>query len=266
MAWRGSAALVTNLLGAFHAADGRAVSSASTFSTILLHETLRKTAQPKRERVLDVGCGTSPYRDFFPADLYVGLDWSGGAQQGRPLIVGDATQLPIGWRLFDGIVCTEAIEHVVDDRALALELARVARPGATLVLSSPFVHGLHEQPHDFRRLTSIGLVSVLDQAGWTVEEMRSVGGPMVVAVDSLIRWFDPLFRRIARRLGGPAGAPFRMVDSCSRSAQRLAALAALTVPGGGMRSIDPFAPDPRLTLGYVVTAVLNEEQHWARGR
>ena len=251
-----SVARARQLRRSIRAADGRKVSTASTFSTILLREALRTSAQPTRARVLDVGSGPSPYRDLFPADLYVGIDRTEEPGADQPLVVGDAMVLPVASASFDGIVCTETIEHVVDERLLVRELARAGRPGSTLVLSSPFVHGLHEQPYDFRRLTSIGLVSVLRDAGWVVEEMRSVGGPMAVSIDSLVRWFDPLARRAARKLGGASGSPLRAVTRLSSAIQQLLALVTLASPVGRTGTIDPFAPLPRLTLGYVVTAVL----------
>jgi hypothetical protein len=122
------------------------------------------------------------------------------------------------------------------------------------VLSSPFVHGLHEQPFDFRRLTSIGLRKVLEDHGWEVQRMTCVGGPMVVTLDSLVRWCDSAVRRVALRLLGDGSVPARAVTAMSRSLQELLAGLTLVSPLTRFGEIDPGHPTPRLTLGYVVVA------------
>ncbi len=221
---------------------------------MLIDRVIEQSATVHVDRVLDVGCGQAPYREVMSPRMYVGIDRThrpGGAD-----VVADVGMLPIGPSSFDGIVCTEVIEHVPDERLLARELARVARPGAVLLLSSPFVHALHEQPYDFRRLTSIGLVEVLTEAGWVVESISSVGGSLVVAVDSATRWMDSLARRLARTVPGTSAGALRWTTAMSAGVQRVVGLWALRSPVGHLREIDAYAPSPRLTLGYVVRARL----------
>jgi SAM-dependent methyltransferase len=240
--------------GALGAARGRAVSSGSVFSTILLTRAIRDQDPAPARRLLDVGCGASPYRSLVDADVYVGVDHAlpeDGAAPGR--VVGDATALPVRGGAFDAILCTEVIEHVVDERHLAAELARVAEPGAALLLTSPFVHGPHELPRDFRRLTPLGLVSVLEGAGWQVGRMTAIGGPFVVTVDSAVRWADSTARRVARHLPGGRAA-LAVVTRVSTSLQQGLAAAVLAHPRQPIRAIDPATATPRLTLGYVVLA------------
>jgi len=58
------------------------------------------------------------------------------------LCFADAHALPFPGGSFDVVVCSEVIEHVTDWEAVVAELARVARPGGTVVISTPNVHGL----------------------------------------------------------------------------------------------------------------------------
>jgi SAM-dependent methyltransferase len=234
----------------------RAISSGSVFSTLLIDRVIEASATVPADRVLDVGCGQAPYRDLMSPSFYVGVDRT--HRPGGAAVVADVGSLPVAAASFDGILCTEVIEHVPDERLLARELARVARPGAVLVLSSPFVHALHEQPYDYRRLTSIGLVEVLSEAGWVVESVASIGGPLVVAVDSAARWADSLLRRSARVAFGANRPPVRWVTALSASLQRAAGAVALISPFSHLRVIDAYAPAPRLTLGYVVRARMPE--------
>jgi SAM-dependent methyltransferase len=52
------------------------------------------------------------------------------------------------------------------------EVHRVLRPGGKFLLTVPFAWDEHEQPHDFARYSSFGLRSVLERAGFAVEQER----------------------------------------------------------------------------------------------
>lgn len=231
----------------------RVVSPGSVYSTILIVTVIGRCAPTERVDVLgDVDCGDSPYRSAIAHDHYIGVDRR-FPTPGTGLVLGDVAQLPLRDDVAGGLLCTEVVEHVPDERLLMAELARVARPGSRLLLSSPFVHGLHEQPYDFRRLTSVGLATSLESAGWQVDSLCPVGGAVVVAVDGMVRWFDSAWRRVCRRLVGRESSVFRLLTAPSAALQRC--LAALTLAReNNLDPIDPMAPSPRLTLGYVVVA------------
>lgn len=57
----------------------------------------------------------------------------------------------------DAIICMEVLEHVHDPRKATSEMFRVLRPGGVVVGSSPFLLGLHEEPHDYFRFTLHGI-------------------------------------------------------------------------------------------------------------
>lgn len=63
----------------------------------------------------------------------------------------------IGDGTVDAIFCLEVLEHVARPEAAAAAIRRVLRPGGLLVGSTPFLHGIHDQPHDYYRYTSHGL-------------------------------------------------------------------------------------------------------------
>ena len=232
--------------------NDRTVSSGSVFSTILITMVVSDMAPADVvDRLVDVGCGDSPYRSSISHQQYIGIDRRPRGSE-TMLTVGDATSLPLVSGSANAILCTEVIEHVLDERSLALELHRIACVGAPLLLSAPFVHGLHEQPFDFRRLTSLGLMMILEEAGWQVEEVASIGGPVVVALDGCVRWCDSMWHRVLRFVApNMLASRFRMVPS--ELVQR--ALAAIVSRQSNyLGPVDPAAAVPRLTLGYVVRA------------
>jgi SAM-dependent methyltransferase len=87
--------------------------------------------------VLDLWCGTQPYRDLVPPHRrYVAMDIDD--RYGTPDVVSDEF-LPFPDDSFDLILFTEAFHYLTDPRAGMEELARVLRPGGTLVLTVPLV-------------------------------------------------------------------------------------------------------------------------------
>jgi SAM-dependent methyltransferase len=103
------------------------------------------SALPNRPLIFDCGCGIGTYAyNLLSKARYVGLDVNLSsiklAHKNHPegmFIIGDAGKLPFKSNAFDGIICSEVLEHIVDDEAVLRELARVTRPNAKLIVTVP---------------------------------------------------------------------------------------------------------------------------------
>jgi SAM-dependent methyltransferase len=122
--------------------------------------------------VLDVGCGSKPYRALVPAARYVGLDVDSPftRKAGMADVFYDGRTFPLADASFDGVICSEVLEHVFTPEIFLGEIHRVLRPGGRLLLTVPFVWDEHEQPHDFARYSSFGLRALLERAGFELLE------------------------------------------------------------------------------------------------
>ena len=99
--------------------------------------------------VLDLGCGAALVADLLE-DLplrYTGLDFGGHhitSAAARPregkltagFVRGDAEALPFADASFDVVVWSEVIEHLLRPELAVWEVARVLRPGGTLVMTT----------------------------------------------------------------------------------------------------------------------------------
>lgn len=121
-------------------------------------------------RVLDVGCGQMPYRNLVPASDYVGIDIDSEVTRriGKADVLYDGTRIPFENAHFDGVLCSQVLEHVFQPDNFVAEIRRVLAPGGVLVLATPFVWDEHEQPHDFGRYSSFGLKALLERHGFTL--------------------------------------------------------------------------------------------------
>ena len=140
----------------------------------LLQDAAAKHLGALHGRVLDVGCGSSPYRELLPPDaVYIGVD---RRRQAHGALLAAADALPFADGSFDGVMCTEMIEQSPRPWLLANELARVLRPGGRLYLTAPFDWHFFDEPYDHFRFTTHGLRAILTDANFTIDEMEKVGG------------------------------------------------------------------------------------------
>ncbi len=146
-------------------------------------------ANPKldlgRSRILDYGCGTRPYEDWFrgAGAQYLGADIDG---RHEVLVRADGTlAAPNG--AFDLVASFQVLEHIWDLATYLGESHRVLKPGGWLVLSTHGTWFYHPHPGDYRRWTAEGLRKEVEAHGFILSEIRPVVGPL--AWTSILRSF-----------------------------------------------------------------------------
>ena len=154
-------------------------------------------ALPSGTRILDVGAGAGPYRHLFAHCDYRAQDFGQ-----EPDTVGKYTPLdfesdilaiPAPDASFDAILCTEVIEHVPDPVGAVKEIARLLRPGGTLIMSAPLGSLLHQEPyHYYGGFTPYWYRRFLGEAGFEVPIIESNAG--------FFRWFGQEALRFAQFL------------------------------------------------------------------
>lgn len=151
-------------------------------------------------KLLDLGCGNQPYRRFLPGVThYVGLDYPPTQEslesKRTPEVQGDARTLPFADRSFDGVLCSQVLEHVDRPETVVREMARVLKPGGVGLISVPFFYNLHMEPHDFFRFSPYGMQRLLESNRLSVSQIRGQGGIGTLLVQMFHNW---LFSGLAR--------------------------------------------------------------------
>ena len=107
---------------------------------------LKPLSLSKRDMVVDLGCGTGYFISLIQqeASTTIGIDvdlpalkFAKAFCRDREFILADATKIPIRDRTVNKVLCTEVLEHVTADSAVAEECYRILRVGGVSVLSSP---------------------------------------------------------------------------------------------------------------------------------
>lgn len=134
-------------------------------------------------------------------------------------------------RSFDQVVVVDYLEHVADDAAFARELARIVRPGGSVIINVP-----HLKPASWinRVRHAIGLTDAWHghlRPGYTAEQVRALlGGDFAIEevatysrafselVDTLLNGLYLLLQR--RRTSGPARAKGTVVTGADLKKRR----------------------------------------------
>jgi SAM-dependent methyltransferase len=168
-----------------------------------------------RGRLLDVGCGLKPYAGMFAPYVveHVGVDHPDSPHARTSVDVSaTAYEIPLESDSFDTILMTELLEHLEDPQRALSEAHRLLKPGGSLILTTPFVWTLHEEPRDFYRYTPHGLRHLLERVGLLEVEVRPLSGQWGTLA---IMTAYALRASPARRLGG-------LLDAIVLAAQKLA--------------------------------------------
>ncbi len=115
------------------------------------------------------------------------------------------TSLPYADQSFDLVCALDIIEHVEDDESAMSELARVAAPGACVLISTP-LHPAYWSTFDeivghYRRYVPAELIDLLDRNGLKIEQSAIFGmKPKSTRLSSLGLWFLKRDRAVALKV------------------------------------------------------------------
>jgi SAM-dependent methyltransferase len=209
------------------------------FARTGLHGAMVDLAPSLSGRLLDVGCGSKPYRSLFEVEAYIGLDVD--SESSRRLAVADQLydghSFPFDDKIFDSVLCNQVLEHVFNPDQFLCEIARILKPGGKLLLTVPFVWDEHEQPHDYARYSSFGLRALLEKNGFRLIVHKKLGADASTLFQLLNAY---LFKVIP-----PTPLALRMLLTAT-------VMAAVNLLGLLARSLLPSNPD--LFLDHVVLA------------
>ena len=125
--------------------------------------------------VLDVGCGTMPYRSFFTSRgaRYLGADIDGSPD----ILINSEGAMPLANESVDFVVSFQVLEHVRNVPAYLSTIRRVLKVGGSMFLSTHGVWPYHPHPTDYWRWTLDGLRVTLEDAGFKIQRTEALCGP-----------------------------------------------------------------------------------------
>ena len=148
-----------------------------------LFESIKQSTSVFSGKLLDIGCGQMPYRNYIlennnKVEEYIGLDIDNSTIHDTSVadILWDGTKIPLQDSSIDSAMATEVLEHCFEPEKTLKEINRVLVNGGVFYFSVPFIWPLHETPYDAYRYTPFSLKRHLENAGFTDIEIKSLGG------------------------------------------------------------------------------------------
>lgn len=146
--------------------------------------------------LVDYGCGSMPYRQFFEPYVasYIGADIAENTAADVHLKDG---RLDMPNEYTDVVLSTQVLEHVTDPDLYLTESCRVLKENGLLIISTHGIWRYHPDPTDYWRWTCDGLSKILQINGFRVLEIKGVMG---LASMGLLLFQDAFFHKLPKFL------------------------------------------------------------------
>lgn len=162
-------------------------------STYKLHKDLKqRLEQISAKNILDIGCGSKPYKKFFKSiEFYIGVDlYQSGVVD---VVLDDPNILPFENEIFDFVLSTQVFEHV-KNLDLLTEVNRVMRKDSKFLITVPFLYHIHDT-HDYRRFTELGLFNILNNYGFKNIKIIKEGGVGSTIAIAILSFLDSIMNK-----------------------------------------------------------------------
>lgn len=157
---------------------------------------LRGIGAGQYDVVLDLACGTSPFKGLFlNAEEYIRID---RLPTDNDVIAADMRSIPLADSSVNLVILSQALSDVPIPLDVLEELARVLIDGGHAVVIESMCYPEHDMPYDYYRLMPAGLAWMAEKAGFEVEECIYLGG-FFTRVASL--WADYAMGMIGKHKG-----------------------------------------------------------------
>ncbi len=172
---------------------------------------MKRVASDEKIKILDFGCGGSPYRSLFPNADYRRADIAGVDQLDYeiPLTSGPFS-LQESANTFDVILSSQVLEHVLFPEYYLDEAYRLLKPGGKFIITTHGIFEDHSCPGDYHRWTDSGLTQLLQSRGFKIHETWKITTgpraalflferfPLVPSSTSLFRLFAMVWQQLVK--------------------------------------------------------------------
>ena len=162
-----------------------------------LYKSIKKNSDSLSGIILDLGCGSKPYKDLFKKSTqYIGVDIENPAHDHSKEDIDvyyDGKTLPFANEYFDSIFFSEVLEHIFNPDEIIAEMHRVLKKDGKILLTVPFTWDEHEIPFDYRRYTSFGITHLLNKNHFEILHIEKSGHYFEVIVQLFTHYLRHLF-------------------------------------------------------------------------
>lgn len=153
-------------------------------------------------KVIDIGCGEKPYSNLFKNSEYAGIDFKTYSRNNtfsanKPdyyfgINYKKNYRLPFKSKGYNHSVSFQVLEHHAEPQMMISEMVRITKKNGYILLSVPFIGGLHEEPHDYFRYTPYALLYLFKKNNCDIVFLKKQGSLAstlsIIFMDGLINF------------------------------------------------------------------------------
>lgn len=145
-------------------------------SKTMEHVIDKHVANKNFEKLVDYGCGNTPYKPFFEPHVkeYIGADI--GKNANASIQLTPEGNFPLADNQIDVVLSTQVLEHVDNPDLYLSEACRVLTDNGLIIVTTHGYWMYHPDPQDFWRWTSAGLKKVIEKNGFEVIDFIGIVG------------------------------------------------------------------------------------------
>lgn len=139
---------------------------------------IKKNASYAHGPLLDVGCGASPFENYFKPfiEKYLKHEHPEAVKDHIQYdYLSELPQINAPDKSFDTIISFSVLEHVSEPFETIKEFKRVLKDNGVFIISVPQYWHLHEEPHDYLRFTKHVLKEKITKTGFEILYLRGLG-------------------------------------------------------------------------------------------
>ena len=233
------------------------VAASSYYITLEMLRVLQTCQSYLGGHLVDLGCGNVPFYIWYKnyVQQVTCIDWPGTFhRQSHIDIFADLNQeLPMSNESVDCVLLTSVLEHIHNPQLLLREINRILTKDGYLILSVPFFYHLHEEPFDYYRYTSHGLIYLAEQSGFEIVTLKHYGSAFGVLIDVGAKIANIVFRTTFKLFPQPIAVILRKCgDACLIYSQKL--VFCFFKREFLLNIIDRLNLSSKMALGYILVA------------
>lgn len=225
---------------------------------------IKKNASYAKGILLDVGCGSSPFENYFLKHVEKYLRHEHPLVAKKNIKYDFLSELPIinaPDQSIDTVISFSVLEHVSEPFETIKEFNRIVKDDGILIISVPQYWHLHEEPHDYLRFTKYILKEKINNAGFEILYMKELGRSFAIAgqalCNAMILLFDlPHVKNLFDFIRGQKTNDIlkSLLYAIYKSPLIFLSIILIPIINIAFLILDKFAGSSRDTIGYFVIA------------
>jgi len=165
------------------------------FIRLYLFKNIKNLSFNLKGKLLDLGCGSKPYKNLFINNEYIGLEID-KSKNTKADHFYNGKKFPFDDNYFNSFFSSEVFANIYNYKEILKEIKRVLKPGSMGLITSPFCWSEYDAPYDYYRFTKYGLKKIIEDSGFEIIEVKTSGNSLICSIQMFTFYISQNFSNI----------------------------------------------------------------------